>query len=152
MTTVNEVLSFMGVKPGDKVDFGVPGMKWGRRRSREELKSARSADAVKTADLRTKAKDTKVASLSNQELQQVITRLNLERQFVSTVNQNSPGKRFVKNLLGDSGAQQLAMDSYFDTKLKSLGDEPDPVRVTRIGKQKTVTEAVVRSTRPKKKN
>ena len=89
----------------DRVDeifhIGVKGMKWGVRRSREERERARSADANTLRDVKSKAKKTKIASLSNQELQAAITRMNLEKQYVS-LNQSSysKGKKFMKELIG----------------------------------------------------
>lgn len=136
--TVEDVLSH----------FGVKGMKWGRRRSRAELEGARSDDSRKLEGTRAKAKDTKIASLSNKELQEAITRMSLERQFKASVDQSSPGRKFVKNLLGDPQAQQLAVDQFFEKKVS--GDDAAAVKTAM--KQKTVVESVVRSTRGKQKN
>lgn len=64
--------------------YGVKGMKWGVRRTDAQLKSAKpqasdDVKAVRSAERKIKSGGTK--SLSNQELQSVITRMNLEKQY-----------------------------------------------------------------------
>lgn len=59
---------------------GIKGMRWGVRRSDAQLRRARegdSADFTRSRELKAKSKRT----LSNTELQTVITRLNLEKQL-----------------------------------------------------------------------
>ena len=85
----------------DKVlaHFGVKGMKWGVRRNRRpvgvtvttkpggKIKTSggknqpASKDAVTAARLKQRAKKSKASSLSNAELQALIRRMQLERQF-----------------------------------------------------------------------
>lgn len=115
--------------------FGVLGMKWGRRRSRAELEAARSADSARAKELRGKAKETKIDSLSNQELQAVITRLNLERQFKASVDQASPGKRFVANMFKDQAVQGASIDVFTETVGEKRGwDEPKTTKVKNSAK------------------
>jgi hypothetical protein len=79
--------------------YGVPGMKWGKRRAR--IRSARSADSQAVLDIRAKKRDTKITSLSNKELQDAITRFNLEKQYKQldpTITRK--GGQFVKGLIG----------------------------------------------------
>jgi hypothetical protein len=64
-----------------------------------------SDDAVKTAVSRQKAKKSTVESLSNDELQAAVRRMQLEQQFVQLSGSRktgplSAGKSFVKELLG----------------------------------------------------
>lgn len=92
--------------------FGVKGMKWGRRRSRAELEAARSAESKQLSETISKAKATKVDSLSNQEIQQAITRMSLERQFKQNVELSSPGRRFLTSLLKDDAVQEVSIDSF----------------------------------------
>jgi len=86
--------------------FGIKGMKWGVRRSDAEL-AAPSSDFVKSREKKSVAKTSGTKALSNEELQLVITRMNLERQF-SSLNP-TPGKaatKFVSDLLLNVGKQQ----------------------------------------------
>jgi hypothetical protein len=75
--------------------YGVKGMRWGVRN--EE----RSADSVQFRATQKKGAYGKIGKLSNKELQDFITRANLERQY----KQVNPTKRkraadFVKGILG----------------------------------------------------
>lgn len=63
--------------------FGVKGMKWGVRRNRPDVPT--SDDAKRTSEIKVKVKAGGTKSLSNRELQDLITRMNLEKQF-STLN------------------------------------------------------------------
>lgn len=113
--------------------FGVKGMRWGHRNgvapsakpvtvdsvvnaglsSKTKIKAAggeshpASDDAVKVAGARQKLKKSGPAALSNSELQQVATRLNLERQVkMLDAETASSGKKFVRGLLGNTSKQQ----------------------------------------------
>lgn len=83
---------------------GVKGMKWGVRRSRSELEGA-SADAKKAAESKakvTEAKGTHV--LSNDELKDLVKRMQLEQQYTQLASQKAPasaGQKFAKEWLGD---------------------------------------------------
>lgn len=72
--------------------YGVPGMKWGKRKgssgSSKSSKEPASADAVAVGALMGKKKKSGTSALSNKELQTVITRRQLEQQY-SNLN---PGK------------------------------------------------------------
>lgn len=81
--------------------YGVKGMKWGKRK--QKIAVARSADFKEVAGIKTKAKETRVSSLSNKELQTAITRMNLEKQFNQLNPKKGPvakGQQFVKAFLG----------------------------------------------------
>lgn len=98
---------------------GVKGQKWGVRRNRRQLDASsqhvsvnRHPDAQRAHDIATQQKTQGTHSLSNQDLQTLITRMNLEQQFgrLSSTHQNA-GKRFVKELLvgvGKEHAKNLA--------------------------------------------
>lgn len=94
--------------------FGILGMRWGRRKGPSESsgpkrgglfkkkssqgseKEEESEDYKKTTDLRKK----KAKQLSNAELQTVITRLNLERQYAEvTKKQISAGQKYMAELM-----------------------------------------------------
>lgn len=72
--------------------YGVPGMKWGKRKgssgSSKSSKEPASADAVAVGALMGKKKSSGTAALSNKELQTVITRRQLEQQYKNL----NPGK------------------------------------------------------------
>jgi len=76
--------------------YGVKGMKWGVRRSDAELakassepKAPTSADSKAASAAQAKINKSGTQSLSNQELQGLITRMNLERQY-STMTAQHP--------------------------------------------------------------
>jgi len=83
--------------------YGIKGMKWGVRRSQAQLDAA-SADAQSAAAAREKIKKNRgsTKSLSNKELQDMITRMNLEQQYANLASKNSKmskGQKRVKSAL-----------------------------------------------------
>ena len=95
--------------------FGVKGMKWGVRRA-EKRRTASSDDAKAADDARAKVKKAGgTHALTNKELQDLVTRMNLERQF-NTLKPDSKKKvaaKFVADILVGAGkqqAQKLAQD------------------------------------------
>ena len=96
----------------DKVleHHGVKGMKWGVHRSRSARAAAKAhPDAARAKELRQKVREGKTDALSNEELQHLVSRLNLEKQF-NTLRPPSAGDR-TKKLLADTllsvGKQQV---------------------------------------------
>lgn len=80
--------------------FGVKGMHWGQRKA--AVKAAQSTDHTRAVALKKKVKSTKVSSLTNSELQTVIARMNLEKQWATLNPKKSriaAGQKFVKALL-----------------------------------------------------
>lgn len=68
--------------------YGVPGMKWGRRRSRAALDKAASKDDTPDSPEHTRSRELKtvavtrgIRKLSNKDLQDLTQRLNLEQQY-----------------------------------------------------------------------
>lgn len=70
--------------------YGVPGMRWGRRKARDKPTYERSVsapapraseDARKTGSYQQRAKAGGTAALSTKELQELVTRQNLEAQY-----------------------------------------------------------------------
>lgn len=59
--------------------FGVKGMHWGVRRARPSVSP--SQDARRAMDIKGKVKTGGTKVLSNQEMQDLVTRMNLEQQF-----------------------------------------------------------------------
>ena len=82
--------------------FGVRGMRWGIRKGRGTARAAsRSADSSAAKEALTKAKKSGVSSLSNQELQSLNSRLQLEQTYNKlTTKQKSTGKRVLEAVLG----------------------------------------------------
>lgn len=81
--------------------WGVKGMKWGVRKKR-----APSEDHVRTKTLKKK----RLYELSNDELKDLNTRMQLEVQYKNLKKQNvSAGKKFIKDVAYDS-AKGLATD------------------------------------------
>lgn len=66
-----------------------------------------TSEAFKVAESRQVAKRSGVQALSNKELQEAVTRMNLEMQYNKlTAAQKSPGQKFVEQLLLGAGKQQ----------------------------------------------
>lgn len=101
--------------------YGVKGMKWGRRKDRSPVDIQTSAepgkrvqakggenqpaseDARRAAAAKQKAKASTTDALSNKELQELVTRMNLEQQYSRLTSRDSGLKRFnasVKEVLG----------------------------------------------------
>ena len=66
--------------------FGVKGMKWGVHRSTPSLPASQDAQRAREVQSKVKAGGTK--ALTNKEMQDLITRMNLEQQFARL----NPGK------------------------------------------------------------
>lgn len=110
----------------DLIHSGVKGMRWGVKKDRsasevsikaspgKKLKASggknHSAhdDAIAVAKFRQKAKGSSIDSLSNHELERLVKRMNLERQFRTLkIDRASPGAKFVGKLIADNGRQQV---------------------------------------------
>ena len=87
--------------------FGVKGMRWGSRKSGSG-KVGPSADSKLSTELRTRAKKSKVKSLSNAELQQAINRMNLEQQFKRlAVNERPAVTRWIGSTMLEIGKREV---------------------------------------------
>jgi hypothetical protein len=97
--------------------YGIKGMKWGIHKSRSSSASSpttshpASSDAVKADAAKAKiGKKGNTRALSNQELQHLVTRMNLERQYSSLSSMSKPqsaGAKFAKEIILGVGKQQL---------------------------------------------
>ena len=105
------------VKHEDPVDnflahFGVKGMHWGVRRHRPLAAGPSSADHHEVKNLGSKiSSHGGIHALSNDELQKVITRLNLEQNFhrlTAEPGNADKGRAFVKKAISDT---KLALDT-----------------------------------------
>lgn len=111
--------------------FGKMGMRWGVRsatptavsvqeRPGKKVKTsggkgqAASADAITTAVSKQIAKKSSLDSLSNKELQAMVTRMNLEQQYSKLKYSNAPtnalgvGMKFAGSILKEAGKQQVS--------------------------------------------
>jgi hypothetical protein len=97
---------------------GIKGMKWGVRRSRS-LSTSRSktskpvhepaSDAARAKELHTRARTAGTHTLSNQELQHLTQRMNLEQQYSrlsGSSSRKAAGARFAKEIVVNVGKQQ----------------------------------------------
>lgn len=90
--------------------YGIRGMKWGIRRSRQQINA--SADHTTAESARLKAKKGGVKTLSNAELKALVERINLEQQYARIVPPSPGGKitraggKFVGEVLVNVGKQQ----------------------------------------------
>lgn len=83
---------------------GVKGMRWGVRRSRSKSASSanKSEDHIKSRRLKKK----KPSEMSNAELKELTTRLQLEKQYKDLSPQKiSAGKKFVNGIINQSASQ-----------------------------------------------
>lgn len=102
--------------PSDVVlaHYGIPGMKWGKRKGSTSSSEASapkgpvSTDAANAKKFSSKAKTSGTDSLSNKELQDVVTRMNLEQQYSKLNGQSvAKGQSATKKILSDN-AKTLA--------------------------------------------
>ena len=97
----------LDTSPVDEVEgflahYGILGMKWGIRRSREQIDAGTSEDAARANEIRAKVARSGVSSLSNQEMQHLVQRMNLEQQYARMTHQPSKiakGKALVNETL-----------------------------------------------------
>jgi hypothetical protein len=105
--------------------FGVKGMKWGVRRGKPSSSGPVSPDAARARALKTQVKTSGTKSLNNDELQHLVTRLNLEQQYGRLSSGSSPngvsrGQKFVKGAISTG---KLGLDAYkTGSEIKKLID------------------------------
>jgi len=89
--------------------YGVKGMRWGHRK--DDSAKEVSPDAAKAAGAAAKAKKQGKQALSNEEMQALVTRMNLERQLtqLTPATRAQKGQRFVASLLANAGKQQAQL-------------------------------------------
>lgn len=104
--------------------FGVKGMHWGIRR-RSEKTADGSDDHNKAAATKAKIKKSGTQSLSNEELQQLVSRMNLEQQFSSLAKKEpgriANGQSKIKKILGIAKTVQEVHGVVTSPFGKSLG-------------------------------
>lgn len=99
----------------DLLQYGVKGMRWGFRRTPAQLAADKPGENSAAPD-KTPAKPGSsspnpkvIKELSNQELQDMVTRLNLEKQYrqLTEKPKKPTAKDFIKDLLLDIGKTEL---------------------------------------------
>lgn len=105
-----EVAMSVGSDAVDEIlHYGVKGMKWGKRKTRQT--EPNHPDSQHVTDIHSRIKQQKtLRPISNKELQDAITRMNLEQQYsrLSGGNERTrvqKGKSLVVKILSDSGKQ-----------------------------------------------
>lgn len=131
MTTFAEAASQYPVDEDALAHYGVPGMRWGKRKNRStgtydvEVKTtpgkrveargghghAPHPDAIERAANRQKARASTVDALSTPELKRLVERMNLEANYaklaVEQPTRINKGKKFILKLISDEGQQLL---------------------------------------------
>lgn len=100
--------------------YGIRGMKWGRRRPegpdgrvQSSSMSPTSEDSARASQYREKAKTHGTSSLSNQELQTVITRDNLLQQYARlNPREQTQGEKIVAGIQTTVSYAQKAHQMY----------------------------------------
>lgn len=124
------------------VHYGVKGMKWGVRRTETQLARARGQSKFKlpvkktskkstSDDSNSKPKTKSIKDMSDDELRQKISRLNLEKQYrdLSKTEERSKsqkGKEFINRVLeraGEDIAVQLAREGMARAINKAFKEE-----------------------------
>lgn len=115
MDTVDDVLAH----------FGVKGMKWGIRKDKSISKVA-SPDAARAKTTQDLIKRHGTQAVDNKELQHLVTRMNLERQYNGLVGKDSSqvkkGYKFAKELLGVAKTAQDAYNLVNGPMAKAVGN------------------------------
>lgn len=122
-------MSKMDISPDELVHFGIPGMKWGVRKASSSsstpsgatevvvtskrgkkttlqakggARHAPSQEAIDTVAAIQKSKASGLVTLSNKEIKDAVTRMNLEQQYMKlTSTEKNKGKQFIQSLLGN---------------------------------------------------
>lgn len=87
--------------------YGVPGMKWGQRKSQNKLskidKHSKKDDWSEDATTAAKIKTKKVSQMTNAELRKLNDRRNLEQQYANLARNSSKGRSAVKAFIATAG-------------------------------------------------
>lgn len=110
---MQEMFTTLGIDPTDDprkdlMHYGVPGMRWGKRKGGGGSSKAASPKLT-------------VKALSNDELKTAITRMKLEQEFIKLATPvPSPGKKAVQQMLATVAKQQA--ETYLKKGMADGGD------------------------------
>lgn len=98
--------------------YGKKGMRWGVRRAE---KQSASTDATRVNQFKKTAKRSGTNALSTKELQDLVTRMNLEQQYskLTPPRKSAAAKKFIADVLVNTGKQQ-AMKFASDQAAKQI--------------------------------
>ena len=101
--------------------FGVKGMKWGVHRSHPSTST--SEDSQRTAELRNKVKTGGTKALSNKEMQDLLTRMDLEQRW-SRMNPSKvqKGLKVAQTILSIGGTLNQAVSFINSPAGKAIKD------------------------------
>lgn len=125
--------------------FGVKGMKWGVKKAKDSVSGARqeraaakkapaSSDHDTATTARKKASQGGLSKLSNKELQDAITRMNLESQYKSLVAKNPTPQQAAMNY-GKKIALSVAQDMAKTTAKNVIANNVKDPRVAELIKK-----------------
>lgn len=105
--------------------YGVKGMKWGKRKNRQTEPNHADSQHVTDIHMRVKSQKT-LRPISNKELQDAITRMNLEQQYSRLSGGNDrtrvqKGRVLIGKILADSGKQVVTQT--VTSQLKGAADQ-----------------------------
>lgn len=105
--------------------YGVIGMRWGIRKRRSVSPAHPvSEDAARSSALKVQVRRHGTQSLSNSDLQALVTRLNLENQYGKLNPENiSSGKRFMRDVFDVTEGIGKQQASSFGNKYAAKGLE-----------------------------
>jgi hypothetical protein len=94
MSHTESLIASILERDGDIKHYGIKGMRWGRRRTDAQIESSKvesevakklgaSDDAVAKAQALGKIRAGGISTLSNKEIQDLVTRVNLEKQYMT---------------------------------------------------------------------
>ena len=150
--------------------YGILGMKWGVRRQKQSSGSSKPS-APKPTDKdaedgkkrvfsifkrKEKTKQRTIKDLSNEELQQRIIRMDLERRYKelaqSSVKDNPEGKSFIKDAFKKSAENLLpqVFNHYGSKGLNTLIGETQRVKNEETGQYETILKEVIFANNKKK--
>lgn len=107
--------------------YGVKGMKWGKTRTRAQI-DADSADVAVVKVAKEKIKTNRTTDvLSNKELQNVVTRMNLESQYKRLASEGSQMNPHVKKQLDAGKSAVLTLSQrYGEDKIAAYVAKKNP--------------------------
>lgn len=116
--------------------WGIPGMKWGRRKGNTSSSSSPAKDSQNSADHDKAAaiKKKKLSEMSNDELRTLATRLQLEKQLRDlTPAQKSLGKKLASDAIQNLATKTLT--GITDIGAKMLSDKAGEIMADIVGKK-----------------